>query len=72
MGDIQKAIANGYDTPGALKRLLRIGMGACQGRICGPVLHDILRAYSQIPAHEIPPFSVRVPVKAVSCGSLIS
>ncbi len=72
MGDIQKAIANGYDTPGALKRILRVGMGTCQGRICGPVIYDILSAYRGIPAHEIPPFSVRVPVKAVSCGSLIS
>ncbi|MBW2311814.1 MAG: NAD(P)/FAD-dependent oxidoreductase [Deltaproteobacteria bacterium] len=72
MGDIQKAIANGYDTPGALKRILRVGMGTCQGRICGPVLYDILSAYREIPAHDIPPFSVRVPVKAVSCGSLIS
>lgn len=72
MGDIQKAIANGYDTPGALKRLLRIGMGTCQGRICGPVLHDILSSYREIPAHEIPPSPVRVPIKTVSCGSLIS
>lgn len=72
MGDIKKAISNGYVTPGALKKAVRVGMGTCQGRICGPVLYDILSAYRKIPSNEIPLLSVRVPVKAASLGSLVT
>jgi len=71
MGDIRKAISEGHDTPGAIKKALRVGMGNCQGRTCGPVLHDILSLYAGRPGREIPPFSARIPVKPVPMSSLL-
>ncbi len=44
MGELRKAVANGYDTPATLKIALRTAMGDCQGRTCGPMVYDILAA----------------------------
>lgn len=46
MKTIRQWVSQGFDTPGALKKMTRAGMGACQGRICGPVIQDILGALS--------------------------
>lgn len=72
MGDIRKAVKEGYDTPAILKRALRTGMGNCQGRTCGPLLYDILAVLTKRKAEEIPPLSVRGPVKAVAVRSFLS
>jgi len=71
LGDIKKAISEGHDTPGAIKKALRVGMGNCQGRTCAPVLYDILSVYTRRPARGIPPLSVRTPVKPVSISTLV-
>ncbi|MCJ7596968.1 MAG: FAD-dependent oxidoreductase [Desulfobacterales bacterium] len=72
MGEIRKAVQEGAHTPEALKRALRIGMGNCQGKICGPILYDILSLYTRRPAEEIPPFSVRSPIKPLAIRSLLT
>jgi NAD(P)H-nitrite reductase large subunit len=72
MGDIRKAILEGYDSPGAIKKALRFGMGNCQGRTCAPILYDILSVYTNSPPGEIPLLSVRPPVKAVAIRSLLN
>ena len=36
------AMADGAETPGAVKRATRLGMGRCQGRYCGPLLAEHL------------------------------
>jgi NADPH-dependent 2,4-dienoyl-CoA reductase/sulfur reductase-like enzyme len=52
-GTARAAIALGADDPRALKLLTRVGMGACQGRLCGASAAAILgcppTAYSQRP-----------------------
>ena len=72
MGDIRRAVANGYDTPATLKIALRSAMGDCQGRICGPVIYDILAALTGRSQGSMTPLVVRPPVKPVSIGSLAS
>jgi NADPH-dependent 2,4-dienoyl-CoA reductase/sulfur reductase-like enzyme len=72
MGDIRRAVANGYDTPATLKIALRSAMGDCQGRICGPVIYDILAALTGRSQAEMTPLVVRPPVKPVSLKSLAS
>ena len=71
MGNIRKTLSDGFQTPGAIKRATRIGMGRCQGRICGSVLYDIVAAYTKKPGSKIPLLSVRPPVKPISLGSLV-
>jgi hypothetical protein len=71
MGNIRQTLLDGFQTPGAIKRATRIGMGRCQGRICGSVLYDIVAAYTKKPGGKIPLLSVRPPVKPISLGSLV-
>jgi D-hydroxyproline dehydrogenase subunit alpha len=72
MGDIRRAVANGYDTPATLKIALRSAMGDCQGRTCGPVIYDILAALTGRSQDSMTPLVVRPPVKPVSVSSLAS
>ena len=37
-GELRKLIAAGHDSPAALKRASRVGMGRCQGRYCASVV----------------------------------
>jgi NADPH-dependent 2,4-dienoyl-CoA reductase/sulfur reductase-like enzyme len=70
MGAIRKSMGDGASTPGAIKRATRCGMGFCQGRTCGPVLHDFLAAQAGFTG-PVPPFSARVPVKSIGVSSLL-
>lgn len=70
MGAIRRAVASGYDTPATLKIALRSAMGDCQGRVCGPILYDILAALTGRDQGELTPLVIRPPVKPVSIGSL--
>jgi D-hydroxyproline dehydrogenase subunit alpha len=71
MGDIRRAVNEGYDTPAMLKRALRIGMGNCQGRTCAPLIYDILSTLTKRTAEDIPVLSVRSPVKVVAVRSFL-
>jgi NADPH-dependent 2,4-dienoyl-CoA reductase/sulfur reductase-like enzyme/bacterioferritin-associated ferredoxin len=70
MADIRKAIADGFVTPGALRRACRCGLGNCQGRICSPILRDILAAETKSEPGRIHAPSVRPPIKVVRLGAL--
>jgi NADPH-dependent 2,4-dienoyl-CoA reductase/sulfur reductase-like enzyme len=70
MGDIRRHIAEGFTTPAALKKASRCGMGTCQGRICAPILHEILAAEAGVSAETFGPASTRAPVKTVRLGAL--
>jgi NADPH-dependent 2,4-dienoyl-CoA reductase/sulfur reductase-like enzyme len=71
MKDIKRAFSEGHDTPPALKKALRIGMGNCQGRLCAPVIYDILSALTKKEGKDIPLLSVRSPVKPVAMRSFL-
>jgi len=70
MADIRNAMADGFVTPGALRRACRCGLGNCQGRICGPIIRDILEAETKSEQGRIGIPSVRPPIKAVRLGAL--
>lgn len=72
MGELKKAVANGYDTPATLKIALRTAMGDCQGRTCGPIVYDILAALTGRSQAAMTPLVVRPPVKPVAIDSLAS
>jgi bacterioferritin-associated ferredoxin len=64
MGEVREWIAKGYDTFDELKRLLRVGMGPCQGRGCREI---IMREISMA---AVDPGIFRPPVKPVKLGIL--
>lgn len=70
MADIKKGIDMGFTTPRGLKTAVRISMGNCQGRTCGPVIYDILRFLAKQEPEDIGPFYARPPLKPVSIGAL--
>jgi NADPH-dependent 2,4-dienoyl-CoA reductase/sulfur reductase-like enzyme len=70
LGDIRRAVGEGFDTPAAVKKATRCGMGICQGSTCKSILLDALAALTgKQPAH-IPLPSVRIPIKPVPLGGL--
>jgi len=70
MGDIKEGIADGYDNPRALKNGMRVSMGNCQGRTCGPVVYDIIAAVTGKAPEISGIFNVRPPMKPVAITAL--
>jgi len=70
MGEIRRQLGNGFTTLNGIKKATRCGMGDCQGRICGPLVTDIVSAYTHRPAYLAGCTSPRAPVRPVSLGAL--
>lgn len=70
MGRIRKAVREGLSSQVLLKKALRVGMGYCQGRICGPILEDIVSALTRTGPRCLDLLTVRPPVSPVSVGAL--
>jgi D-hydroxyproline dehydrogenase subunit alpha len=65
-GELRTAIRAGHDTPAAVKRATRAGMGRCQGRYCAPII-------AQLCPSEVDEFSLfapRPPAKPVPIHAL--
>src|SRR4051812_4453842 len=65
-GELRALVRAGHDTPAALKRATRAGMGRCQGRYCAPLL---ARICSGDPG-EFAFFAPRPPAKPVPIRAL--
>ncbi|HOO87275.1 MAG TPA: (2Fe-2S)-binding protein [Synergistales bacterium] len=63
-------IDRGYDTVEELKRVLRVGMGPCQGRGCQDILMREIAKKTGKPISEVAPATVRPPVKPIKIGLL--
>jgi NADPH-dependent 2,4-dienoyl-CoA reductase/sulfur reductase-like enzyme len=70
MGEIRRQIRHGFTTIDGIKKATRCGMGWCQGRICGPILMDILGRSGQQPPATVGRPPARAPVKPVALGAL--
>jgi NADPH-dependent 2,4-dienoyl-CoA reductase/sulfur reductase-like enzyme len=70
LGELRRAVAEGFTTPAGAKKASRCGMGICQGSTCKTILLDALTALTGRPPSLIPPPSVRIPVKPVTLGAL--
>lgn len=70
LADVEAALETGAQTPGALKRMTRLGMGRCQGRYCMPVLTALLAAHrgGQVAATDYP--APRAPAKPARIADL--
>lgn len=63
---IEKTIDEGYHTFNELKRVLRTGMGPCQGKSCQRVIQQILARKLGGTPEMYAPMTVRAPIKPVS------
>ena len=69
--DVISAVADGARDVNDIKRRTRLGMGHCQGRICGQVINELMWKFSGIrKARDI--FTSRIPAKPVPFECLAS
>lgn len=67
---ILEAIAEGYETIDELKRVLRVGMGPCQGRTCIRLIAQELSKIYDIPIEAVLQPNFRPPTQPISIGML--
>jgi NAD(P)H-nitrite reductase large subunit len=65
-----QAVREGATHVNEVKAWTRIGMGRCQGRMCGPALGQLIARATGRPAAEAGVFSPRPPAKPVPLGAL--
>ena len=66
--EIRAWIDRGYHTMNELKRVLRVGMGPCQGRGCQDIILREISSRTGKPIAEIEAGTVRPPVKPSKIG----
>jgi len=69
-GRVRAAVALGAQGPNQLKAFLRAGMGACQGRVCGPAVHALMAEARGVAPGSLEPLRTRFPTKPVTVGEL--
>jgi len=69
-GQVRQAVAEGCQGPNQVKSFLRCGMGACQGRFCGPTVSQIIAATRGISMDEVGYYRIRPPLKPIDLGAL--
>jgi NADPH-dependent 2,4-dienoyl-CoA reductase/sulfur reductase-like enzyme len=70
VGRIRHAVRLGAPGPNQLKAFTRCGMGACQGRICGPIVSAVIAAERGMPIAEIGAYRPRAPYKPITVGAI--
>ena len=69
--EIRKWIAEGYTDFEELKRILRVGMGPCQGRGCREIIMRELARATGKPLCEVKGGTIRPPVKPIKARLLV-
>ncbi|HIH71854.1 MAG: hypothetical protein PWP49_303 [Thermococcaceae archaeon] len=69
--EIEALIEQGITDIEMIKRLLRIGMGPCQGRTCIPMVISIIARKTGKSPDEIKLPATRIPVRPVPIGVLV-
>ena len=70
--EITEAIQHGCTGPNQLKAFTRCGMGACQGRQCGPIAEAMIAAATSLSRVEVGRFRARAPVQPISLDAIAS
>jgi bacterioferritin-associated ferredoxin len=70
LADIKEALADGATDMNEIKRMTRMGMGHCQGRMCGPALQEMIAREKGLTAADLGYLNPRPPVKSVPLAVL--
>lgn len=70
LGEIKEALADGAANMNEVKRMTRMGMGLCQGRMCGPAVQEITARQKGVSPTEIGYLNPRPPAKPVLLSAL--
>lgn len=67
---LRAAVADGARALSAVKLQTRLGMGRCQGRVCGPAAELFLTRETRRPHEEVGQVNPRPPIRPVTLGVL--
>ncbi len=70
VGEIKRLIIDGVTNMDEIKRLTRMGMGRCQGRMCGQPVQEIIANMTGVPPSEVGYLNYRPPTKPVPLSTL--
>ncbi len=70
VGEAREAVRDGATHVNEVKAWTRVGMGRCQGRMCGPALAHLIAAATGRSATEAGAFTPRPPAKPVPLATL--
>jgi len=71
LGEISAALADGATDIKEVKRMTRMGMGNCQGRMCGPALQEIIAREKGVLPGSVGFLNPRPPVRPIPLGALV-
>ena len=69
--DLHQCLKEGYTTFEEVKRILRIGMGPCQGITCGLLVQREIARYFDFPINEVKTHHIRPLVIGVKLKSIV-
>ena len=70
LGEVKAALADGATDIKEVKRMSRMGMGNCQGRMCGPAMQEIIAREKGFPPDRVGFLNPRPPVRPIRLGIL--
>jgi NADPH-dependent 2,4-dienoyl-CoA reductase/sulfur reductase-like enzyme len=70
LGEVKAALSDGATDMKEVKRMTRMGMGNCQGRMCGPALQEIIARQKGLSPNRIGYLNPRPPVRPIPLGVL--
>jgi len=68
VGDVRQVVREGHWEINRAKAHCRVGMGRCQGRMCGAAAAEIIACESQRPLNEIGRLRAQAPIKPLPFG----
>lgn len=67
---LRNAVADGAQGPSQAKAYTRSGMGACQGRMCGPIVSQLIARETGRKPGDVAAYTVRFPLKPVTLAEI--
>jgi NADPH-dependent 2,4-dienoyl-CoA reductase/sulfur reductase-like enzyme len=69
-GAVRGVVRQGCLGPNQAKAFLRAGMGPCQGRLCGPVVTELIADTRDVSQESVGYYRIRAPLKPITVGEL--
>jgi len=69
--DLHNVLEEGYTTFEEVKRILRVGMGPCQGNTCGLLVQREIAKFTNKPLNEVKTQKVRPLTQGVKLKSIV-
>ncbi|MCJ7623738.1 MAG: (2Fe-2S)-binding protein, partial [Anaerolineaceae bacterium] len=71
VAEVRQVLAAGVHNPDNIKTLTRVGMGRCQGRMCGGALTHLIAMQSGLKVEDIGYLKPRPPVIPITLENLL-